>query len=129
MTDPIRVLIADDHPVVRAGLRAVLDIADDVHVVAEASTPDEAVDICASLSDAATPSSESIHLVLMDLRFGEKPGARTEAVRQAVQVHGVQSSPKAMRGVCGGVSGPSRPCRLSSGHRTLPDGDLRWLRM
>lgn len=79
MTDPIRVLIADDHPVVRAGLRAVLDIADDVHVVAEAATPDEAVDICASLSDAATPSSESIHLVLMDLRFGEKPGARTEA--------------------------------------------------
>lgn len=33
----INVLLADDHPVVRAGLRAILDSFDDIHVVADAS--------------------------------------------------------------------------------------------
>ena len=35
----IRVVIADDHPVVRAGLRALLGTADDIDVVGEAATP------------------------------------------------------------------------------------------
>lgn len=35
MTMPIRLLLADDHPVVRAGLRAVLDTEPDFHVAAE----------------------------------------------------------------------------------------------
>lgn len=36
MSDPIRVLLADDHAVVRAGIRQFLDRAPDVQVVAEA---------------------------------------------------------------------------------------------
>src|SRR5699024_10311786 len=36
MTDPIRILVADDHPAVRSGLVTLLDAADDVTVVAEA---------------------------------------------------------------------------------------------
>lgn len=36
MSDPIRVLLADDHAVVRAGIRQFLDQADDITVVAEA---------------------------------------------------------------------------------------------
>jgi DNA-binding NarL/FixJ family response regulator len=68
----IRIVIADDHPVVRAGLRAVLDVAADIEVVGEAATPDEAVALAASLDP---------DLVLMDLQFGqERTGA--DATRQ-----------------------------------------------
>jgi DNA-binding NarL/FixJ family response regulator len=39
----IRVVLADDHEVVRVGLRSLLDLAGDVALVAEASSGDEAV--------------------------------------------------------------------------------------
>ncbi|GLZ31089.1 DNA-binding response regulator [Lentzea sp. NBRC 105346] len=39
----MRVLIADDHPVFRRGLRALLDCTDGIEVVAEASTGNEAI--------------------------------------------------------------------------------------
>ncbi|MCJ7702453.1 MAG: response regulator, partial [Anaerolineales bacterium] len=35
-TNPIRVLLADDHAVVRAGIRQFLEQADDIEVIAEA---------------------------------------------------------------------------------------------
>ncbi|MEV7761207.1 response regulator transcription factor [Curtobacterium flaccumfaciens] len=68
----IRLFIADDHPVVRAGLRALLDGAVDIDVVGEAATPDEAAALVASLDP---------DLVLMDLQFGQdRTGA--DATRQ-----------------------------------------------
>ncbi|PPF85779.1 DNA-binding response regulator [Clavibacter michiganensis] len=68
----IRIVIADDHPVVRAGLHAVLDAAADIDVIGEATTPAEAV---------ALAASEDPDLVLMDLQFGqERTGA--DATRQ-----------------------------------------------
>ncbi len=68
----IRIVIADDHPVVRAGLPAVLDAAADIDVIGEAATPAEAV---------ALAASEDPDLVLMDLQFGqERTGA--DATRQ-----------------------------------------------
>lgn len=57
----IRLVIADDHPVVRAGLRALFELEPELCVVAEASTPDEAV---------AAVERESPDVVLMDLQFG-----------------------------------------------------------
>ncbi|UPK73643.1 response regulator transcription factor [Nocardioidaceae bacterium SCSIO 66511] len=67
----IRLLIADDHPVVRTGLRAMFEAEDDIEVVGEASTGREAVDSAARL----TPD-----VVLMDLQFG--PGMQgVEATR------------------------------------------------
>ena len=36
----IHVILADDHPVVRAGIRTLLDRADDIHVVAETDNGD-----------------------------------------------------------------------------------------
>ncbi|MFE6843217.1 response regulator [Streptomyces sp. NPDC057686] len=58
----IRLLLADDHPVVRAGLRAVLDTEPDFAVVAEAATAERAVELAAS---------EPVDVVLMDLQFGK----------------------------------------------------------
>lgn len=62
MTDrPIRLLLADDHPVVRAGLRAVLETEPGLVVVAEAATAEEAV---------TRAARGDIDVVLMDLQFG-----------------------------------------------------------
>ncbi|MEU9887267.1 response regulator transcription factor [Sphaerisporangium sp. NPDC051011] len=46
----VRVLIADDHPVVRQGLRTFLDLQDDLDVVGEACDGAEAVELAASLA-------------------------------------------------------------------------------
>ncbi|MGN5238660.1 MULTISPECIES: response regulator [unclassified Rhodococcus (in: high G+C Gram-positive bacteria)] len=58
---PIRLLLADDHPVVRAGLRAVLDTEPGMTVVAEAATAEEAV---------SRAAEGDIDVVVMDLQFG-----------------------------------------------------------
>ncbi|WP_109030029.1 response regulator [Streptomyces rubrogriseus] len=63
MTDsPVRLLLADDHPVVRAGLRAVLETEPGMVVVAEAATAEEAV---------TRAARGDIDVVLMDLQFGK----------------------------------------------------------
>lgn len=63
MTDkPIRLLLADDHPIVRAGLRAVLETEPGITVVAEAATAEEAV---------TRAGRGDIDVVLMDLQFGK----------------------------------------------------------
>lgn len=56
------VLIVDDHPVVRTGLRAVLEASGKVDVVGEASTGEEAVTLAAHLHP---------EVVLCDLRLGD----------------------------------------------------------
>ncbi|MEU5901407.1 MULTISPECIES: response regulator transcription factor [Streptomyces] len=59
---PVRLLVCDDHVVVRAGLLALLGSAPDIEVVGEAGTGEEAVALAAKL----TPD-----VVLMDLQLGE----------------------------------------------------------
>ena len=41
--DPIRVLIVDDHAILRAGLRALLDLSEDINVVGEAGDGMQAI--------------------------------------------------------------------------------------
>jgi DNA-binding NarL/FixJ family response regulator len=49
MSRPIRIVIADDHPLFRAGLRALLESISDTEVVGEAATGEEAVDVALAL--------------------------------------------------------------------------------
>ena len=50
MPDRIRVLIVDDHPVVRQGLRAFLELQDDIEIVGEAGDIKEAVGMLEAIS-------------------------------------------------------------------------------
>lgn len=70
-TYPIRILIADDHAVVRQGLRTFLELHDDVDVVGEADTGAAAVQQARDLSP---------DVVLMDLVMPEMSGL--DAIRQ-----------------------------------------------
>jgi len=73
MTDPVRVLIADDHPLFRDGLAALLRAAPDTELAGAAATGTEAV----VLASQVRPD-----VVLMDLRL---PGLNgIEATRQIV---------------------------------------------
>ena len=68
----VRVVIADDHPVVRAGLRAMLDAEPDLEVVGDAGSGAEAVALAARLRP---------DVVLMDLRMPGTDGvAATERI-------------------------------------------------
>lgn len=57
----IRLVLADDHPIVRAGLHALFSLEADFEVVGEAATADEAVQAA---------ERENPDVVLMDLQFG-----------------------------------------------------------
>ena len=48
MSEPIRVLVADDHPIFRGGLNALLESVTDMDVVGEATTGAEAVELAGS---------------------------------------------------------------------------------
>lgn len=62
---PITVLLVDDHPIVRAGLRALFDNHSDVDVVGEAASGEEALTLAGHLHP---------DVVLCDLRLGEGMG-------------------------------------------------------
>ncbi|MFJ9057255.1 MULTISPECIES: response regulator [unclassified Streptomyces] len=61
MTPPVRILLCDDHAVVRAGLLALLGGEPDIEVVGEAGSGEEAVALAARLGP---------DVVLMDLQLG-----------------------------------------------------------
>lgn len=67
----IRILLVDDHPIMRDGLTAVLELHDEMQVVGEAGTGPEAVQKALALQP---------DVVLMDLRMPGFSGA--EAARQ-----------------------------------------------
>jgi DNA-binding NarL/FixJ family response regulator len=65
MSDPIRVVIADDHPLFRSGLRAALEAIGKVEVVGEAENAEGTVALCQQVKP---------DVVLMDLMMGTTSG-------------------------------------------------------
>jgi NarL family two-component system response regulator LiaR len=76
MTDAIRIIIADDHAIVRKGIRAVLRNVPDIDVVGEAATGWEAI---------AEVEKLQPDVVLMDLAMPELDGI--EAIRRIMNDH------------------------------------------
>jgi DNA-binding NarL/FixJ family response regulator len=73
----IKILLVDDHPVVRHGLRGMLDAEPDLHVVGEASSGVEGV---------ALTVAEQPDIVLMDLRMPNGDGvSATEQIVASAQ--------------------------------------------
>ena len=73
MADPIRVLIADDHPVVRSGLRALMETEPGMEVVGEAADGEEAIEKTSQLQP---------DVVLLDLMMPKVNGVEAiEGIR------------------------------------------------
>jgi DNA-binding NarL/FixJ family response regulator len=72
--EKLRILIADDHPLFRKGMRTLLTATPDMEVVGEAATGQEAIELAASLQP---------EVIIMDLQM---PGINgIEATRQILQ--------------------------------------------
>ncbi|WP_067429826.1 response regulator [Nocardioides jensenii] len=79
----IRVILVDDHPVVRAGLAAVLALEDDLDVVRQFAVADEAVSFCAV---------DPVDVVLMDLQFG----GRVDGIDATRRIRALPDAPQVL---------------------------------
>jgi DNA-binding NarL/FixJ family response regulator len=80
--EPIRVLVVDDHEVVRRGLLAFLGSEPDIHVVGEAGGSAQALDLLASMeSEGRRPD-----VIVMDLQMAPVDGI--ESTRQIRALYG-----------------------------------------
>ena len=80
----IRVVIVDDHPMVRRGLATFLKVYDDLELAGEAADGKEAVELCARLRP---------DVVLMDMAMPEMDGATaTRLIRKQSANHVRQRS-------------------------------------
>lgn len=122
----IRVVIVDDHPIVRAGLVGLVDAADDLEVVGTGATGLEAV----SLAQALTPD-----VVLMDLRMpgldGDEATARILAAvptTRVVILTTYESDDAILAAIGAGASGyllkASPEAELLAGIRAVATGEV-----
>jgi DNA-binding NarL/FixJ family response regulator len=75
-----RILVADDHPIVRSGLKRVLDAEPDLEVVAEAEDGAQAVQLALA---------EDVHLAILDVSMPRMTGiqAAAELQKRKPEVH------------------------------------------
>ena len=70
-SQPIRVMLVDDHTMVRRGLATFLEVFDDLELAGEAANGDEAIELCARLLP---------DVVLMDLAMPDVAGVKAKRV-------------------------------------------------
>ena len=121
---PVRVLIVDDHPAVRRGLRTFLELADGLEVVGEAADGPSALDLIAAtrpdvlLLDMALPGMYGVE-VLHELR------RRELSCRALVVTSFTDRMPAAIRaGARGYLSKDVDPAALVAAVRSVAAGHL-----
>jgi DNA-binding NarL/FixJ family response regulator len=126
MAQPISVLIVDDHPVVRQGLRVLLEVQDGIEVAGEADDGDTALALAAArapdviLLDLKLPGRDGI-AVLTELKARDSP-ARVLVLTSATDP---ASASLAMRsGAAGVVYKDVDPDALVRAVRSVHDGHL-----
>jgi DNA-binding NarL/FixJ family response regulator len=130
MTQPISVLIVDDHPVVRQGLRALLEVQDGIEVAGEAGDCDAALALALALAGRGAPD-----VILLDLKLPGRDGiavlgelkARGSAARVLVLTSdtGAASASLALRaGAAGVLYKDVDPDALVRAIRSVHDGHL-----
>ena len=126
MPDPTRILVVDDHPIVRQGLDRLIEAEPDLSIVAEASTADEALQ---------TLDREEIDFVILDV--GLKKGSGLDVIGQIrarrenlpvlmLSMHQERFyAERALRaGAQGYVMKQSDPARIVPAIRRILGGDL-----
>ncbi|MBC6461820.1 response regulator [Actinomadura sp. HBU206391] len=103
MSRSIRVLIADDEPLITAGVRTVLESASDIEVVAEAENGRDAVD--QAMRHRVDVALVDINMPVMDgLTAAERLRLRSPAVR-IVMLTAFGDEPNVMRALQNGAAG------------------------
>ena len=122
--DPVRVLIVDDHPAVRRGLRTFLELADGLEVIGEAADGPTALELIAQTSpdvvllDMLLPGMDGVE-VLHELR------ERALACRVLVVTSYPDRMPAAIRaGARGYLSQDVDPPALVAAVRSIAAGHL-----
>ena len=149
VSDPIRILIADDHPLFRGGLRSLLESVADTEVVGEAASGREAVQLARSLApdvvvmDINMPdlngieatrqivqTTQNVHVLVMTMHEDDdavfaalRAGARGYQLKGALQAETL----RAIRAVANGeaILGPAIAARLQGYVTAQPAGDPR----
>lgn len=122
----IRILVVDDHPIVRSGIVALIDAAVDIEVVGTADTGERAVDLAAALAP---------DIVLMDLRLpgidGDEATARIVEALPATRVVVLttyENDDAILRAIGAGASGyllkAAPEAELLAGIRAVAGGEV-----
>ncbi len=147
MSDRIRVLIADDHPLFRGGLRSLLESVADIEVVGEATTGEESIELARSarpdvvVMDLNMPglngieatrrileTTEDVHVLVMTMHEDDeavfaalRAGAHGYQLKGALQAETL----RAIRAVANGeaILGPTIAERLQGYLTTSPAAD------
>lgn len=132
--DLIRVMVVDDNPVVRSGLVALLEISDDIQVIAEAGDGGRAVELAGHLKpdlvllDVRMPLVDGVEAVgllspttkVLMLTYTEEPDTIRAAIKGGATgylVHGAFTADEleaAVRGAVAGTVNPLSPVAVSA---------------
>src|SRR6202161_2304918 len=135
MPDPIRILVVDDHAVVREGLRAFLALQEGFEIVGEAADGDEALERAAELDpdvilmDLVMPGRDGVS-AMRELRARASgrgsPGGRGGKARIIVLTSFLDDDrllPAIEAGAAGYLLKNSQPAELARGGGAAPAGE------